>query len=254
MANYSKETRRFHKERVRQLLIADVKLSILSVQELLSKDKKQPLSLDKGYIASILRDVRREAIEKIEKHTVTELLVDVESQYQETRKQLWDIINGPIIRHTVITLPDPNHPEDVTKITKQIVTTRITNKERIEAMRLLKDATKEYINQMVIIGKAKGSENIDMSLLNGSTVVNNLTQINIQNATPEQIAKRERELDADIKSLERQIAKLQERPCDGEIEGRVGEEKERTNDAEILDEQPAISGNASNDDGVHREG
>ena len=250
MPKFSKEIRQLHKERVRQLLVVDTRLSVLSVQELLKKDKKQPLPLDKGYICNLIRDIKKEGIARIQCHEVTELLADVENQYLESRKHLWDIVAGPTIRHTAVSLPNPKFPDDPTKMQKKIITTKITNKERIEAMRLLKDLTKEFVNQLVIIGKIRGSDGIDPSLLNGSNITNNLTQINIENVTPEQLAREEKELRDDIESLKRQLSRYEECPKEAEIVEAVEIETGKVEPVVILEGEPAISGNASNNDGV----
>lgn len=249
---YSKDTRRLHKERIRQLIVSDANLGPIKAKEILAGDKANPLVLDRIYIGSIMREVRDEIALKIRTHTVEKILVEQELQYQEARKKLWDIIHGPPVKYFHSIVPDPN---DSTKTIKKVDSVRISNRDINEAIRTLDIITRNYENKMLVAGQPAGIERVDLNHLGDST---NLT-VNINNGSEEELKKRNKELDAEFEALEREF-----RRYSANSEGDAGTEKhnpekgtpiekaEADDGSEIPPAKPAVSGDASNDDGVHR--
>jgi len=238
MAKYSKETRRIHKERIRQILVRDTTLTLSQLQQVLKDDKKDPLPLALNYVANLVRDINSEVAEKIKNQTIYDILTEVDVHFREVAKQLWDIIHGPRIRYAIVQEPDINNPG---KFTKKLDKLKITTKERIEAMRELNALVKEHSNKMLIVGNPKGSEKVNLSLLGDRSITNNITQVNI-NGTPEDIKKERLQLEKDIESIERQLAKYRRSDEDGEGHQDASEPIE-AKEAEIISD--GLSGGES---------
>ena len=250
---YSKDTRRLHKERVRQLIVSDANLGPLKAKEILAADKSSPLVLDRIYVGSLLREVRDEIAYKIRTHTVEKILVEQELQYQEARAKLWSIIHGPPVKYFHSIVPDPN---DATKTIKKVDSVRISNRDINEAIRTLDTITRNYESKMLAVGQPMGIEGANLNHLGDST---NLT-VNINNGSAEELKKRNKELDEEFEALEREFHRYSTDPEGNNKSSKSNstkrttiKEAEKNDSGEVLAEQSAVSGDASNNVGVHRD-
>ncbi len=252
MARYGTKDKLLHKERVRELLLSNGNLSIQQIQKFLAEDKKVPLELDKDYVNKIVNSIKNDWILEIRTSSVPELLANLKNQFELAQKSMLPIILGQEIRQIVVTVPDPNNPQDQKKAKKRVETLRIKPIERANALRALQVATKEYVDKMLMAGNPEGIEGVDKSLLFSGTNIN-LTKIDIQqNVTADELRKQGEEINDRIATIRKRLARLEKRKGETPASQGTGEIREAEITETVSDSQSAIQGDASNDDGVHR--
>ncbi len=95
MPSYGKELTEYHKERIKELLVLKPKVSLLSIREALQNDHKNPLLLDKDYIAIIIRKIRGERKHRYDREEVNERLAEIQDHSQSVIEQMWGVLLNP---------------------------------------------------------------------------------------------------------------------------------------------------------------
>src|SRR3972149_1769275 len=94
MAKYSKETTRYHLERIRALVVRNPKLTIFEIKAALEK-MPEKYNFDKDYIHRLLRKINGDRAYRLNYYTVNEWLARYEDEIQELKKKLWAVTQSP---------------------------------------------------------------------------------------------------------------------------------------------------------------
>jgi hypothetical protein len=91
---YTKERQKEHISAIRRVLVIKPESSILGIKEALLKRKK-PLKLDKDYINKMVRKIRAERSQRLDRYTINKTLAGFQDEINELKNRLWRIIITP---------------------------------------------------------------------------------------------------------------------------------------------------------------
>lgn len=83
-------------ERVRAIIVRRPDISIRQIKKVLAENPKEPISLDKEYLARLVSKIRKNRAQRLNHYTVNVILGQFEEEARELKKTLWAIIGNPI--------------------------------------------------------------------------------------------------------------------------------------------------------------
>ena len=95
MPAYSEESKRYHIDRIREVLKIRPDVSIKGIKRALEGDHSDPLSLDPVYIGKMLMKIRKERARRFSNALVTTRLAELEDNTRGVVSQLWAILLDP---------------------------------------------------------------------------------------------------------------------------------------------------------------
>jgi len=120
---YTKERQKEHMSQIRRILVIKPESTILEVRDTLARQVK-PLKLDKDYINRIINKIRKERANRLDHYTINVVLAKFQDEMEELKRRLW----------IIITKGDS------------------TEKDRIAAIRELRNSSKELFDKMFDAG------------------------------------------------------------------------------------------------------
>lgn len=94
MPAYSKEREAYHVARVRSILIRKSDAAVLEIRDVLSTHPSSPLTLNHKYLERIVKKIRGERAQRLNRTTVNYVLAELSDQIQELNGRLWLIIGN----------------------------------------------------------------------------------------------------------------------------------------------------------------
>jgi hypothetical protein len=93
MPELSPKTKQYHKQRVRSLMVQQPTITIEGMRRHLAA---QDLSLDRNYIASLVKQIQTERIKRADTWTLNMALASFQDVMLEIVERAWDIVNDPM--------------------------------------------------------------------------------------------------------------------------------------------------------------
>jgi hypothetical protein len=98
MSRYSKETSGEHMARIRALLVKDSTMSIRRIQEAMTNNARNPLTLQPNYIGKLINKIRKARQYRLDHYTMNDYLGAREDEIEEMKKRMWAIMDNPLAK------------------------------------------------------------------------------------------------------------------------------------------------------------
>ena len=95
MASYGDETKQYHRERIREILVLKPNASVRAIRQALDADPSSPLTLDPVYIGKHVRAIRTERSTRYVRPDMMQTIAELEDKTESVVEQMWRIVLDP---------------------------------------------------------------------------------------------------------------------------------------------------------------